>query len=50
MMNNTLMTQSQLQILSITFSHQLLRLNSQKLSSQTNPSEAFYQQKTMTLS
>ena len=46
MTKNTSMTQSQLQILSITFSHQLLRLFSQK----TNASEAFYQQKTMTLS
>ena len=45
MTKNTSMTQSQLQILSITFSHQLLRLFSQKLSFQTDPSEAFYQQK-----
>ena len=42
------MTQLQLQILSITFSHRLLRLFSQKLSFQTNPSKAFYQQKTVT--
>ena len=45
MTKNTSMTQSQLQILSITFSHQLLRLFSQKLSFQTDPSEAFYQKK-----
>ena len=45
MTRNTSMTQSQSQILSITFSHQLLRLFSQKLSFQTDPSEAFYQQK-----
>ena len=44
MMKNTSMTQSQSQILSMTFLHQLLRLFSQ-------PNlEAFYQQKTMTLS
>ena len=42
---NASTTQSQLQILSITFSHQLLRLFSQKSSFQTNPSKAFYQQK-----
>ena len=45
MTKNTSMTQSQSQILSITFSHQLLRLFSQKSSFQTNPSKAFYQQK-----
>ena len=45
MTKNTSMAQSQSQILSITFSHQLLRLFSQKLSFQTDPSEAFYQQK-----
>ena len=38
-------TQSQLQVLSITFSHQLLRLVNQKLSFQTNPSNTFCQQK-----
>ena len=48
MMKNTSMTQLQSQILSITFSHQLLRLYSQKLGFQTNPLEAFYQQKAMT--
>ena len=37
------MTQSQSQIFSITFSHQLLRLFRTKLSFQTNPSEAFYE-------
>ena len=47
---NTSITQLQLQILSITFSHQLLRLFGQKSSFQANPLESFYQQKTMTLS
>ena len=37
MMKHTSVTLSQLQILSITFPHQLLRLFSQKSSSQTNP-------------
>ena len=50
MIKNTSMTQLQLQILLITISNQLLRLLSQKSSFQTNPSEDFYQQKTMTLS
>ena len=50
MAENTSMTQSQSQILSITFPRQLLGLLNQKLSFQTNPSEAFYQQKTMTFS
>ena len=49
-MKNTSMTQSQSQTLSIFCSHQLLRLFCQKLSFQTNPLEAFSQQKTMTLS
>ena len=49
-MKNISMTQSQLQILSIIFSHQLLGLFSQKSSIQTNPIEVYYQQKTMTLS
>ena len=40
---------SQSQILSITFSHQLLRLFSHKSSSQKNPLEVFYHQKTITL-
>ena len=50
MMENALMTQSQSQILSITFSHQLFKLFSQKSNFQTNPLEAFYQQKAITLS
>ena len=49
MMKNTSMTLSQSQILSITFSHQLLRLFSQKSNSQANPLEVFYHQKTITL-
>ena len=44
-MKNTSKTQSQSQILSITFSHQLLRLFSQKSSFQTNPSQVFYKKK-----
>ena len=45
MKKNSSTTQYQLQTLSITFSHQLLRLFSQKSSFQTNPSKPFYQQK-----
>ena len=45
-MKNTSMTQSQLQILSITFSHQQLKNSS----FQTSSLEVFYQQKSMTLS
>ena len=36
--------------LSVTFSHQLLRLFSRKLGFQINPLESFYQQKKITLS
>ena len=50
MMKNASMTQSQSQILSITFLHQLLRLFSKKSSFQTNLSELFYRQKTMNVS
>ena len=42
------MIQSQSQILSITSSHQLLRLFSQESSFQTNHLEVFYQQKSTT--
>ena len=49
MMKNASMTQSQSQILSITFLHQLLRLFSKKSSFQTNLSELFYRQKTINL-